>query len=171
MLELEKTYLVKTLPSLEGLHRKEIHDIYFPVQSEHPTLRVRKNGDTFEMTKKDPVRDGDASAHIEHTIHLTKTEFEAIRNVEGKGVRKWRYYYPYDDLTGEIDVFQDDLTGLILADFEFQTEEEKDVFIMPDFCLAEVTQEEFLAGGMLCGKTYLDIVDDLKRFHYSKLLV
>ena len=34
--------------------------------------------------------------------------------------------------------------------------EEKDAFVAPDFCLVEVTQELFIAGGMLCGKRYAD---------------
>ena len=45
----------------------------------------------------------------------------------------------------------------------------KDNFKIPDFCLIEVTNEEFLAGGMLCGKNYEDISNELKRFGYSKI--
>ena len=172
MLELEKTYLVNSLPqSMDKLKKKETLDIYFPQDVDHPTLRLRKNGDVFEMTKKDAVREGDASAHVEHTITLTKQEFDALSRVDGKRVRKWRYYWPYVDQIGEIDVFQDDLAGLVLVDFEFETEEQKDLFVMPDFCLAEVTQEEFLAGGMICGKSYNDISMRLQQFGYVKLLL
>ena len=56
-------------------------------------------------------------------------------------------------------------------DFEFPNEEEKDAFDMPEFCLAEVTQEEFLAGGMVCGKSYEDIADSLNRFGYMKIFL
>ncbi|MEK6905851.1 MAG: hypothetical protein AABX24_05615 [Nanoarchaeota archaeon] len=42
---------------------------------------------------------------------------------------------------------------------------------MPNFCLAEVTQEDFIAGGMICGKTYEDIEDDLRKFKYNKLFL
>lgn len=42
-------------------------------------------------------------------------------------------------------------------------------FQMPDFCLCEVTQEEFIAGGMLCGKRYTDIEADLERFGYKRI--
>jgi len=51
--EIEKTYLVKYLP--EGLvtcKHKEIYDIYLPKDSSHPALRIRKNGDQYEITKK-----------------------------------------------------------------------------------------------------------------------
>ena len=43
--ELEKTYLAKELPNLEGAKSKEMLDIYFPKDAEHPKLRIRKNGD------------------------------------------------------------------------------------------------------------------------------
>ena len=69
----------------------------------------------------------------------------------------------------EIDIFQDKLAGLVIADFEFQTDEEMASFKMPSFCLAEVTGEEFPAGGMLAGKSYKDIEKDLSRFGYRKL--
>jgi CYTH domain-containing protein len=69
-----------------------------------------------------------------------------------------------------VDVFRDALDGLVLVDFEFETEAEKDEFPMPDFCLVEVTQEEFLAGGMLCGKSYDDIASDLSRFGYGRIV-
>ena len=42
---------------------------------------------------------------------------------------------------------------------------------MPDFCLKEVTQELFIAGGMICGKSYEDIEENLKRFNYLKLFM
>ena len=52
MIELEKTYLVKKLPEgLKNCEFKEIIDVYIPASSEHPTLRIRKNGDTYEITK------------------------------------------------------------------------------------------------------------------------
>jgi len=47
----------------------------------------------------------------------------------------------------------------------------KDNFQMPDFCLVDVTPEVFIAGGVICGKTYADIEDSLKKFGYSKLFL
>ena len=66
-------------------------------------------------------------------------------------------------------MFQGDLKGLVLVDFEFESEQEKQAFEKPDFCLVEVTQEEFIAGGMLCGKTYKDIEKNLQKFGYKSL--
>ena len=172
MIELEKTYLVKKLPeNLKDCKFKEIIDIYIPKSSEHPKLRLRKNGDKFEITKKEPVNKGDASHQEEQTIKLTETEFNALNDLEGKRVRKLRYYFDYNGRTAEVDVFQDTLKGLVLVDFEFETIEKKDKFEMPDFCLADITQEVFVAGGMICGKSYEDIENDLNRFNYQKLFL
>lgn len=172
MIELEKTYLVKKLPeNLKDCEFKEIIDVYIPKSSEHSKLRLRKNGDKFEMTKKEPVDDKDSSHQKEQTIILTKTEFDALNELEGKRVRKIRYCYNYNNQIAEVDMFQDLLKGLVVVDFEFEIMEEKDNFKMPDFCLADVTQELFIAGGVICGKCYKDIEDDLDRFNYKKLFL
>ncbi|MFW5884754.1 MAG: CYTH domain-containing protein [Patescibacteria group bacterium] len=172
MLELEKTYLAKYLPEdLKKSPSKELIDVYIPGSHLHPRLRLRKNGGNFEITKKQPKVEGDASAQTEETIVLSREEFEALNNqVEGKRVRKIRYFYNHQGRRAEIDVFQDDLEGLVLVDFEFESVNDKEKFLMPGFCLAEVTQEDFIAGGMLCGKGYEDIEKKLNKYNYSKIV-
>jgi CYTH domain-containing protein len=172
MIELERTFLAKNLP--EGLSNcifKEIIDIYIPKNSRHPKLRLRKNKDKYELTKKQPVNEGDASHQEEQTIILSKDEFDAIAEIDGKKVRKLRYYYKHENHTAEFDVFQDELKGLVVIDFEFRTIQDKDNFKIPDFCLADITQEEFIAGGMICGKSYEDIKQKLDKFNYKKLFL
>lgn len=169
MIELEKTYLAKFVPK-DLSNGKDIIDIYIPTEARHPVLRIRKNGDKYEMTKKYPVKEGDASKQHEFTIPLTKEEFEEFSNsLKGKRTHKIRYNCECDGRICEIDVFQDKLKGLVIVDFEFENEDEKNSFQMPEFCLVDVTQEEFLAGGMLCGKSYEDIKEKLKKFGYKVL--
>ena len=170
MLEFEKTYLAKYLPlDLEKCEVRELMDIYIPADATHPKMRIRKKGDEYEITKKVRVHADDASVQEEYNISLTAGEFAPLSRVEGKRLRKLRYYYPYGELMAEVDVFQDDLAGLALIDFEFATAKEKDAFAMPDFCLAEVTQEDFVAGGMLCGKKYDEIEEELGRYGYERI--
>jgi len=169
-LELEKTFLAKFLPpGLEKSRKDDLLDVYVPATAHHPVLRIRKKGGKLEITKKQPAKDGDASEQHEHTIPLTEAEFDALSKIDGKRLHKHRYYYEWNGRTAEVDVFQDDLAGLVLVDFEFSSPEEKAAFEAPDFCLADVTQETFLAGGMLCGKKYTDIENDLKKFGYTKI--
>ena len=171
MIERELTFLAKHLPEgLADCDFKEIIDIYIPKESRHPTVRIRKNGDKYEITKKEPIDESDTSEMQEDTVPLTEEEFKALSTVDGKKVRKLRYYYDHNGRTAEVDVFQDDLKGLIVVDFEFETSEEKSLFKMPDFCLSDITQEEFIAGGMVCGKCYEDLIEDLTKFNYEKIL-
>ncbi|MBS3117292.1 hypothetical protein J4430_00205 [Candidatus Woesearchaeota archaeon] len=172
MIELEKTYLAKELPkNLRSCKFKEIIDIYIPKTSRHPTLRIRKNGDKYEVTKKEPVSGLDSSCQEEQTIVLREDEFKSLEKIDGKRIRKLRYYYNYHDRRGEVDIFQDSLKGLVLVDFEFETIQEKDEFEMPNFCLVDITQEKLFAGGMLCGKSYEDIEENLRGLGYKKLFL
>ncbi|MFP4116453.1 MAG: adenylate cyclase [Candidatus Aenigmatarchaeota archaeon] len=168
MMELERTFLAKYLPDLEGCEKVEIKDIYVPAEMRHPVIRIRKKGRNYMMTKKEP-EDDDASAQNEYTIPLTEREFGAFEEVDGKVLVKVRYYKNWNGKTAEIDVFKGKLAGLVLVDFEFESEEQKKNFEPPEFCLADVTQEEFIAGGMLCGKSYEDISNKLEKWNYEPI--
>jgi adenylate cyclase len=168
-LELERTYLLMQLPKgLKKCKSLEIIDVYIPDTKPHPVMRIRKKGGKMELTKKVP-NNNDASNQTEHTIHLSEDEFNALCNVPGKKVRKLRYYFPVKNTIAEIDVFQDKLLGLILVDFEFSNLKDKENFIAPDFCSEDITQEEFIAGGYLAGKSYTDIRPLLKKYNYEKI--
>jgi CYTH domain-containing protein len=170
-IERERTFLLKYVPKdLEKCESIEIVDIYIPQSAEHPVLRIRKRGDVFEMTKKQPLVGTDSSEQSEHTISLSAEEFEALSKIEGKRFRKRRYFSPFEKMVAEVDVYLDELQGLIVVDFEFKSSQEKDAFGMPDFCLADVTQDKEIAGGMLAGKKYSDIEDFLKERGYEKII-
>lgn len=170
MIELEKTYLAKSLPKdLEKCKFKEIIDIYIPNSINHPKLRIRKSGNSFEITKKESLNDGDAGNQKEYTIPISKIEFETFTKINVQKIRKVRYFYKHHGELAEFDIFQDKLKGLVLVDFEFNQIESKNKFKAPDFCLADVTQEDFIAGGMLCGRTYQDIQKELDIFDYKKI--
>lgn len=170
-IELERTFLLKNIPvGLEKCKSIEIIDIYLPKSAKHPILRIRKKGDVFEMTKKYPLVGKDFSEQEEYNISLSKEEFKELSEIEGKRFRKIRYFYPLDGKTAEIDIYLDALRGLAFVDFEFDSRAEKDKFKMPHFCLADVTQEKFVAGGMLAGKKYSDIEPFLKKYNYKKIM-
>ena len=171
MLEIERTYLAKSLPeNIKELPCKETIDIYLPSKiNGHAPLRIRKQGDKFEITKKYRLNEDDGSQLIEETINLTKNEFDLLsEEIKGLRVEKSRYIFEYEDKTAEIDIFKGDLEGLVIIEFEFGTEEEMKEFKMPDFCLADVTEEKFIWGGVLCRSTYADLEPKLNEFGYKK---
>lgn len=168
-LELERTFLVRRLPiEVSSVTPTEILDIYFPPAAAHPTLRLRQRGERYEMTKKTHHNGADASEQEEDTIRLSAEEFAALSQAAGKRVRKQRYTYKEGRVTVEVDVFADELEGLVQVDFEFATTEEKKAFTPPEWCLAEVTQDAAMAGGMLAGKGYSDIEEALAKYGYKK---
>ena len=172
MLELEKTYLLKNIPTWLSLYpNKELIDIYIPLESEHAHLRIRKYGDHMMIMKKELVDPYDLSSQQESVIHLTLDEFSVLSQVPGKRIHKRRYYFPYQGLALEIDIFQEALSGLILVDVEFPDEASKMKFQMPEFCLCEVTQDVTFAWWSLCGKNYSDIAEKLRVMGYKKLWV
>ena len=168
-LELERTFLAKGLPKeIEGADFVEIEDTYIPDRPEHSHLRLRKKGNKCSITKKMPMAD-DASEMMEHTIELDDAEYEALTSCSKKRVVKKRYYAKIDGFDAEVDVFEEGLRGLVLVDFEFSDVDEKNKFVMPESLLADVTPEEFIAGGMLAGKNYEDIAEDLDKYGYKKI--
>lgn len=171
-IELELTFLPAFLPKeIKGLAGTQLLDIYIPdTLGVHAVLRLRQKGDAFEITKKIIVSGTDQSAHLETTIPLNAQEFASLASSSKKRVSKVRYNVLIDGYAAEVDVFRGSLAGLVMIDFEFESEEEKARFVAPSICLADVTQEEFVAGGQIAGKSYADIADDLARFDYKPIL-
>ena len=169
--EFELTYLIKELPlGVKDSPHKEILDIYIPAHAEHTILRIRKSGDTYEITKKQPAHGIDSSHQIENTIPLSREEFADLSVMTGKRIEKTRYYYQENSVTYEVDVFKGDLAGLVVVDVEFKSNEQKDRFVPPTWVLADVAQAKFIAGGVLCGKKYIDIQVYLKNITINLFL-
>lgn len=169
--ELEYTFLAREIPAeISGVTPLALEDVYFPENpSVHAQLRARKKNDSYEITKKIPVTEGDASAQIETTIPLNVDEYTSLTASSTRRVRKDRYNTLIAGYPAEVDIFKGRLAGLVLIDFEFETDEQKLAFRKPECCLADVTQEEYLAGGVLSALSYGDIARDLGRLGYTGL--
>jgi len=169
-LELEKTYLAKYVPQdLESNPSELISDVYVPQEADHAVLRLRHKGDKYCITKKEPISGTDSSRQHEHTINLSQQEYEALASCSNKVLVKRRYVVELGGRSAEVDVFQGGLAGLVVIDFEFDTDKEMAAFSPPDICLADVTQDEVVAAGKLAGKTYQDIQPILETYNYTPL--
>jgi len=130
-------------------------DVYIPSdRSVHPRARLRKKGDYVEPTRKIPLAARDASAHSEITISLSREEYIELSGSSGRRVEEIRYAGSIGGYPAEVDVFVGALKGLVLIDFEFGSREELDQFVVPSLCPADVTQEDFVAGGLLAGRSF-----------------
>lgn len=169
-IELELTYLAKEIPTeIYKTTPVNLVDIYMPDTANHPILRLRKKGNTYEITKKFPVDGADSSRQYEHTITLTEAEYTALSKCDGRKVEKDRYKINIGGYSAEVDVFNGELAGLVVIDFEFSDEDSKNSFVAPAVCLADITQAEWIAGGILAGKSYKDIANNLATTGYIAL--
>ena len=170
-IEIEKTFLAKYLPAdLNKYESVDILDVYVPKKVKNADIRIRKRNNIYTITKKSLVPDQNAGTKIEENIIITEEEFKALSKSESNKLRKKRYYYPYKGNMAEIDIFTGNLKGLVLVDFEFKNHEEMNKFIIPDFCLADVTEEIDIAGGVLCHSNFSILKRMLDRFSYKKII-
>ncbi|ABM16714.1 hypothetical protein Mvan_5955 [Mycolicibacterium vanbaalenii PYR-1] len=115
--------------------------------------RIRRLGNRFELTKKLPVAESDASRHAEVTIPLTEVEYLGLGRDHRRRITKSRCRVRIDGHQAEVDAFGGSSAGLVLIGFEFTSEAGLASFETHAVCLADVTQESLLAGGVLAGKS------------------
>ena len=169
-LELELTFLAKEIPKeVYGVTPKLLVDYYLPEDSDHPKLRIRNKAGKYEITKKIPISGTDSSAQTEHTIALTKEEFDALCVCSKRIVEKDRYNVTIAGYPAEVDVFRGKLEGLVLIDFEFDSYEKQATFVKPVVCLVDITQDKWAAGGVLSASSYDNLKPILDDYGYVKL--
>ncbi len=101
-------------------------------------VRIRLEGNTAYLTIKGP-KHGIARMEFEYTIP-TKDAEELLQDMAFKPlIYKKRYKIPLDNHIWEIDVFEGDNTGLIVAEIELQTENA--TFTQPPWLGKEVTHD------------------------------
>ena len=77
----------------------------------------------------------------EYNLPLTKEAYDHLRpKIDGLLIAKTRYLIPLDGkLTAELDVFEEELSGLTIVEVEFDTVEEANAFTAPDWFGEDVT--------------------------------
>lgn len=134
-MEIERKYLIDT-PSgrLSGLslssHRTGLSE-YGPV------IRIRKDNNKYELTYKSKG----LMAREEYNLPLDEASYQhLLTKIDGRLIRKKRYMIPFNDsLTIELDVFEDDLAPLLLAEVEFPDEASALSFTPPEWFGTDVT--------------------------------
>jgi CYTH domain-containing protein len=166
-IERERRFLLGELP--EGLtrasHHVQITDNY--ITNTRLRLRRMRVPETKEriwkLTQKFAPAQGDFSHTVITNIYLSPVEYEVLSIFEGNELRKNRYPFEYAGRAFAIDVFLGALSGLILAEAEFETDEEMRACELPPFALAEVTNDELFTGASLVGKSFDEIQAELER--------
>ena|SRR5688572_29540759 len=86
------------------------------------------------------VKRGEGLSREEEEIELKPEQFEALWPLsEGRRVRKRRYTLAVEGAELELDAFEGELEGLLLAEVEFDDEDAARAFDPPDWLGDEVT--------------------------------
>jgi adenylate cyclase len=136
--EVERKFLVPEPPDLGGTDSDEIEQGYLAVGSEGE-VRLRRRGDALLLTAKR----GSGLSREEAEVNLPAEAFESLWPLtEGRRLHKRRHVIPLDGLKLELDVYEGDLEGLVVAEVEFESEAEAEGFEPPDWLGDEVTGDE-----------------------------
>jgi adenylate cyclase len=136
--EVERKFLVPDPPDLAGTDSDEIEQGYLAIGSDGE-VRLRRKGDKHLLTAKR----GSGLSREEAETELERAAFERLWPLtEGRRLHKRRHVIPHGDLKIEVDVYEGDLEGLVVAEVEFGSEEEAGRLEPPDWIGDEVTGDE-----------------------------
>ena len=133
-MEIERKFTVKKLPGdLEQYPKKRIEQAYLCTE---PVVRVRRKGEEFWLTCKGKgflVRE-------EFELPLSEEAYLHLRaKADGLVIRKDRYHIPCGEYTIELDVFDAPHAPLVIAEVEFPTQQQAEVFVPPEWFDLDVT--------------------------------
>jgi CYTH domain-containing protein len=166
-IERERRFLLREMP--EPLTRASEHVQIWDNYLTGTRLRLRKirvpqtKKWTMKLTQKFAASPPDFSRTTITNTYLSAYEYEVLSVFEGNEIRKNRYPFEYEGRKYSIDVFLGALWGLILAETDFETDEELASFAVPPFAVADVTNEEMFTGGRLVDSTIDDLRPEMSR--------
>lgn len=133
--EIERKFRV--MGEFRHLAHKSIHMVQGYIASGRRTVRVRISDDKAWLTIKGPSTNGGLTRYEwEREISL-KEALELIQLSEGATIEKRRHIVEYEGHTFEVDEFEGENAGLIIAEVELQSEDEE--FECPEWLGREVT--------------------------------
>lgn len=136
-MEIERKFLIKEIPvSLDSYKCRIIEQAYLNTA---PVVRIRQDNEDYYLTYKSKG----FLEREEYNLPLDKESYEHLRTkADGIIITKKRYEIPFNDtLTIELDIFEGAHAGLILAEVEFSSRQEAELFNAPDWFGEDVTYE------------------------------
>jgi CYTH domain-containing protein len=148
--ERERRWLCRQAPRALIVSSEAITDLYVtgarlrlrearPLDGGAPMLRLTRKADVSTDTR------------LITSIYLPPEEFAILAAaLEGPRIRKLRHRLrPVNGQAMSVDEFQGELSGLVMAEAEFETAEQMAAFPSPDFAIREVTHDQRYSGGQL----------------------
>lgn len=145
--EIERKFLIDQAPDwLDDCECERISQGYLAVVEAEREVRLRRRGDDAFLT----VKIGSGESRREEEIRLHNGQLEALWEcTEQARVFKSRYEVPLDELTAVVDVYEQELSGLIAAEVEFSSTEQAKAFEAPEWFGRELTGEHGYANQSL----------------------
>lgn len=134
-MEIERKYLLKKIP--EDLSRFEAKKIEQGYLCTSPVVRIRRSNDNYCLTYKG----SGLMAREEYNLPLTEEAYaHLLPKIDGRLISKTRYLIPLENgLTAELDLFEGSLSPLCLVEVEFDSIEDANSFIAPEWFGEDVT--------------------------------
>lgn len=146
-MEIEKKYEVKkeskVYQTISNYKRKRIIQAYL---SYEPEVRIRKTIEDINKVKHFmTVKTGKGEIRAEYETEISKSTYEELKEkVISKKLIKDRFIVPLEDgHKVEVDIYGN--LDLILAEVEFESEEDMASFVKPDFLGEELKGNKYTA--------------------------
>lgn len=139
-LEIERKFLVSTMPDLAAASRSSLRQGYLTVPEDSVEVRLRQADETFILC----VKFGEGIVRGEREIEISEAQFGTLwPQTEGRRVEKTRWAGQLEEgLTYELDIFAGDLAPLVMVEVEFRSEAEANRFVAPDWFGRDVSTDK-----------------------------
>ena len=147
-MEIERKFKVINLPNLDNVRCVKIIQGYLNTDSE-PTLRIRKYDEEYFLTYKYSRKDLEVNVCDEYELPITEECFNNLLNkIDGILIEKKRYFI--DEI--ELDIFDGEHEGLMLAEVEFDSIEDANNYNKPSWLGEDVTKDKNYRNSYLSKK-------------------
>jgi CYTH domain-containing protein len=162
--ERKRVYILQELPA--GMSRTDEHWQIFDDYTAWPDHRLRqvRIPETKQWYR---VKESREALNIENGVTEEFSRELIIDDSPGTAmhpeleIRKNRYFYQYEGGEAAIDIFLGALTGLVMAQVNFENDEEMVEFSLPDFAAGEVSRSEFFLGENLVKASFEEVKKQL----------
>lgn len=165
--ERERRFLLQRLPEGLPTEYRRIRDWYL----DGTRLRLRRvedgDGKVLDLKLGQKYTHGAPGAGWSTTItnlYLSEAEFELLRTLGGRPITKRRQPYLHGQQQYSIDVFEQELAGLLVAEIELDSHLAAASLPTPEFAIADVTGELCFTGGALARTTAQQLQQELARW-------
>jgi adenylate cyclase len=152
--EIERKFVVDgPPPELSAVPSERIQQGYLAVDSAGVEVRIRRRDGRATLT----VKQGSGLVRGEEEVEIGRRRFDRLWPVtEGRRIVKARHVLPVDGVRLEVDVYGGDLSGLVVAEVEFESVEASEAFVPPEWLGREVTGDDRYANRTLAVEGWPD---------------